>query len=91
MRAALSFATVLSCTWVVLTEADVEGCKPSSSCKEDINCPDVPEKAGRSFEDVFSTECETRVSELWSGAPKLKLGKLCPVSSACFATYVRAN
>eukprot|EP01046_Picozoa_sp_COSAG06_P092814 COSAG06_NODE_39030_length_417_cov_0.814465_1_plen_75_part_01 len=53
-------------------------CRAAPDCQEDINCPDVPQHAGRPHEDVFATECGTKVSQLWAGAPPVELGTLCP-------------
>lgn len=54
--------------------------------QEDINCPDVPQHAGRSHADVFRTDCGVKVSELWPGAPEMTLETLCPCSCAAMAT-----
>lgn len=56
------------------------------SDQEDINCPDVPHHAGRPHADVFGTDCGVKVSELWPGAPGVKLETLCPCSCGAMAT-----
>lgn len=74
-------ALALAVPWAAAPTDDgaAARCPIAAGCEEDTNCPDVPRHAGRSHADLFGTECGTKVSKLWKGAPKTLLAKLCPV------------
>ena len=61
----------MGCLGGLLPAARSNSCRPTadSDCEEDRHCPDIPEHADREHGDVFGTECDTAVSELWSGPP----------------------
>ena len=67
MSRPLAALCVLGCLGGLLPAVRGNSCRPTAECAEDRHCPDIPEHADREHGDVFGNECDTVVSELWSG------------------------